>query len=125
MTENPNSGQPNLWPLVECVFIGVKGSRVLDHTTLVDLPGISDTNQVKVNATLDRLRTCVGLWIVTPIGRAIDDITVGSLFSRYEERFRGNIAIICTRSDVDVNLELKKSLEDKGVSTARDQKSRK
>ena len=95
--------------MVNFVSIGLTGSRVLDNLTIADLPGISDTNQVKVNACLDRLRTCDGLWIVAPIARAVDSATIDDLFARYEELFRNNIAIICTGIDDDVSEALLKT----------------
>lgn len=118
VTSSSNDGEPSLWPLVKFVRIGIKGSRILENITIADLPGISDTNQVKVNACLDRLRTCDGLWIVAPISRAVDSVTVDSLFARYEERFRDRIAIICTRTDDDVSRGLAAELEERGHSIA-------
>ena len=98
-----------LW--VKCVRIGVIGSRVLENVTIADLPGVSDTNQVKVNACLDHLRNCDALWIVVPCLRAVDSTTVDHLFGKYEERFRGKIAIVCTRTDDGVDKHLAARLE--------------
>ena len=110
LSSEEDHDEPSLWPFVKLVRIGVKGSRVLDNVTIADLPGISDTNQVKVNACLDHLRTCECLWIVAPIARAIDNSTVDSLVARFQERFKHKMAIICTRSDDDITKSLTQEL---------------
>ena len=43
--------EPSLWPLVDQVDIGIRGSRVLQHLTIGDLPGLSETNKLRVRAT--------------------------------------------------------------------------
>ncbi|KAI5368171.1 hypothetical protein Slin15195_G033050 [Septoria linicola] len=118
--------QPTLWPLVKFVRVGVRCSRVLEHVSLADLPGISDTNAFKVNAANDCLRQCDGLWIVAPIGRAANNTTVGNLFSKYEESFRENIAIICTRAEDDISPALASHYEtEKQTSAAYDKAANK
>lgn len=39
--EGPIEEEPALWPLVEHVRKGIKGSRILEHVELLDLPGKS------------------------------------------------------------------------------------
>jgi len=111
----PRNKEAALWPLVKYVSIGIKGSRVLENVTIADLPGINDTNQVKVNACLEHLRECDGLWIVAQIARASDNSNVNNMFWRFEERFRGKIAIVCTRIDDDIGPALARDLEEKKV----------
>jgi len=92
--------EPSLWPLLRHVTIGVRNSRVLDKVTLVDLPGISDTNQSRVELTYEFIRSCNYIWIVAPIGRVVDDATVFQLLSRYGKvSSKGMLCVICTHSD--------------------------
>lgn len=106
----------SIWPLVKHVTIAVKDSRVLENVTIADLPGISDTDVLKVNSTLDYMRTCQAVWIVAPINRIVTSTTVDTLLRKYEERYRGKINIIATRCDDDVNSSLALHLKDKGVN---------
>lgn len=99
MTSKPRYTEPSLWPLVHKVSIGIKDSRVLQNITLADLPGVSDTNQIRVNSTFEYLTTCDHLWIVSRIDRIVTDPSVTSLVQRYAERFAGKITLIGTRSD--------------------------
>jgi GTPase SAR1 family protein len=95
--------EPSLWPLLRHVSIGVRGSRVLEHVTLVDLPGISDTNQSRVELTHEFIRSCNYIWIVVSIIRAMDDGTLFQLLSRYGQvSSKGMVSVICTRSDDDI-----------------------
>lgn len=89
--------EPSLWPLLRHVSIGVRDSRVLEKVTLVDLPGISDTNQSRVELTHEFIRSCRYIWIVAPISRAVDDATVFQILSRYGKIFK--LCVICTHSD--------------------------
>jgi GTPase SAR1 family protein len=91
--------EPSLWPLLRHVVIGVRASRVLEKVTLIDLPGISDTNQSRVELTHDFIGSCDYIWIVAPISRAVDDATVFQLLSRYGKHFKGMLCVICTHSD--------------------------
>jgi GTPase SAR1 family protein len=91
--------EPSLWPLIGHVSIGVRDSRVLEKVTLVDLPGISDTNESRVELTHEFIGSCDYIWIVAPISRAVDDATVFQLLSRYGKLFKGMLCVICTHSD--------------------------
>ena len=89
--------EASLWPLLRHVTIGVRDSRVLEKVTLINLPGISDTNQSRVELTHDFIRSCNYIWIVAPISRAVDDATVFQLLSRYGKIDK--LCVICTHSD--------------------------
>jgi hypothetical protein len=91
--------EPSLWPLLRHVSIGVRDSRVLRKVTLVDLPGISDTNESRVETTHGFIGSCDYIWIVAHISRAVDDATVFQLLSRYGKLFKGMLCVICTHSD--------------------------
>ncbi|KAM3423220.1 hypothetical protein BST61_g669 [Cercospora zeina] len=115
-TSSPS--EPNLWPLVMFVRIGIRRSRILQYASITDLPGISDTNAVKVNVANAYIRQCDGLWIVAPISRAVNSTTVDSLYAKYAERFQDSIAIICTRSEDEINPKLAEHYESEGCTTA-------
>ncbi|KAK6437017.1 hypothetical protein LTR95_006792 [Oleoguttula sp. CCFEE 5521] len=93
------SGVPGLWPLAQRVRLYVKGSRVLDRVTLVDLPGISDTNQARVDITQEYIKTCDYLWATADVARVADDRTVFQLLSRYALPFEGKVWVIPTHTD--------------------------
>lgn len=99
MTSTGHFEQPALWPLARHVFVGVRGSRVLEKVTLIDLPGISDTNQARVELTHEYIKGCDYVWVVAPISRVVDDATVYQLLSRYGKAFKGMICVICTHSN--------------------------
>jgi hypothetical protein len=63
------------------------------------LPGISDTNEARVELTHDFIKTCDYIWVVAPLDRIADDSAVNQLFSRYAKPFKGNICVICTHTD--------------------------
>ncbi|THW75242.1 hypothetical protein D6D19_04170 [Aureobasidium pullulans] len=93
------SDKPSLWPIVRKVSIGVRGPRILEHAILADLPGVSDTNRIRVRASRSYLLTSDYLWIVSPIGRCATDTSVDNLMYEFGDRFKGRLAIICTKTD--------------------------
>jgi len=97
---NASADSPQLWPLVKDVAVGIKDIRILQHVTIVDLPGLSDTCQVRANACFDALRDCDALWIIHDIERRIvASPRVDSLRQRYKNRFAGSITIVGTCID--------------------------
>lgn len=103
VTEAVDNDEASPWPLVKQVTIGVRGSRMLESCVLVDMPGISDTNQVRVDATQQFLTQCDHLVVVARVGRVIDDPAVSSLLQRYGKAMAGNITIVSTMSDDNIN----------------------
>ncbi|KAK4990768.1 hypothetical protein LTR50_002304 [Elasticomyces elasticus] len=93
---------PSLWPLAKKISVGIKDCHILENLTLVDLPGVDDTNEVRVNATHEYLRSCDALWIVARIDRIITNRDLDNMLERYAERFGENLAVVATRSD-DIN----------------------
>ncbi|CZT23891.1 uncharacterized protein RCC_09606 [Ramularia collo-cygni] len=106
--------KPALWPLVRYVGIGVRGSRVLENVTIVDLPGISDTNNVRVELSKQHIKLCDYLWVVAPVKRVVDDGSVYNILAMYGQRFKGKVAVICTHADESVDRKLANHLEDSG-----------
>ena len=105
---------PALWPLVRKVRIGIEGPRILEYIVLVDLPGLDDTNQIRVNTSYDTMRSCDTIWVVTKIARAITDTTVDYLLMRYGRSFK--MVVICTGTDENIDPGLATHLESEGQS---------
>jgi hypothetical protein len=115
LMESTTYDESTLWPLVKQVNIGVRGSKVLDKHTIADLPGISDTNQVRVKATYEHIDQCNEIWVVGRTGRIITDILVDSLLQRYGMANEGRVAVVATKADENANSrELVMELRRKG-----------
>lgn len=100
-TEDPNFREPSKWPLVKSIRVGILGPPILNYATFVDLPGVDDTNQIRVNAAHDAMRSCKSIWIVASIGRVITDKDVERMLSRYGTSY--DIAVVCTKSDLGLD----------------------
>ena len=83
LMESATYDESTLWPFVKKISIGVRGSRILERHTIADLPGVSDTNQVRVNSTYEHIDQCNEIWIVGRSGRIITDDAVDGLLQRY------------------------------------------
>ncbi|KAF7192035.1 hypothetical protein HII31_06680 [Pseudocercospora fuligena] len=107
----------SLWPLVKTVRIGLKGIRVLDYVVLVDWPGADDTNQLRANASADRIYDCDELWIVSSAARICSEPTVMGMLARYG----GTIpcSVICTQIDANRDDELAAEMKRQGYDTKR------
>uniref|UniRef100_UPI003AAF7544 nuclear GTPase SLIP-GC-like n=1 Tax=Centroberyx gerrardi TaxID=166262 RepID=UPI003AAF7544 len=93
------------WPLVKCVTIKVPNvTDLLEHVTLVDLPGSGDCNKSRDEMWKEIVGSCSTVWIVTDINRAaskkepweILDNTISLMGNGGECR---SISFICTKSD--------------------------
>ncbi|KAK5133363.1 hypothetical protein LTR08_007797 [Meristemomyces frigidus] len=114
LSEVSDYDEPTLWPLVKKVKWGVRGSRILDNFDIADLPGISDTNQVRVNATFEHIDLCNHVWCVSRAGRIVSDLVVDGLLGRYGVPFDGNVAVIATKSDENISHELALDMRRRG-----------
>ncbi|KAI6808123.1 hypothetical protein KC332_g13506 [Hortaea werneckii] len=104
--------EPTLWPLVKKVRIGIEGPRILQYITLVDLPGLDDTNRVRVDASYEIMNKCDAIWIVAKIDRAITETGVDSLLMRYGKEYK--MVMICTGTDDNIDAGLASYLEGEG-----------
>ena len=115
LMESTTYDESTLWPLVKQVSIGVRCSKVLDKHTIADLPGISDTNQVRVKATYEHIDRCNEIWVVGRTSRILTDPLVDSLLQRYGMAHEGRVAVVATKSDENASgRELVKYLRMKG-----------
>ncbi|KAI6870639.1 hypothetical protein KC338_g2956 [Hortaea werneckii] len=109
---NSQFKEPTLWPLVKKVRIGIQGPRILQYITLVDLPGLDDTNRVRVDASYEIMNNCEAIWVVAKIDRAITETGVDSLLMRYGKLYK--MVMICTGTDDNIDAGLASYLEGEG-----------
>uniref|UniRef100_A0A8P4G836 Dynamin N-terminal domain-containing protein n=1 Tax=Dicentrarchus labrax TaxID=13489 RepID=A0A8P4G836_DICLA len=98
------------WPLVKCVTIRVPSNDLLQHVTLVDLPGNGDRNKSRDEMWKEVVGRCSTVWIVTDINRAAAETEPWEILERTCS-LMGNggqcqkIHFICTKSDVIEDLD--------------------
>lgn len=114
ITEGSDPEEPAPWPLVKHVSVKVRGPRVLDHYILVDMPGISDTNEVRVSATQQFLKECDHLIVVARAGRVTTDTVVRTILQKYGKSHDGNVMVVCTKSDENVDHKVAIEMENLG-----------
>lgn len=73
---------------------------------------MSDTNKIRVNATLEHIRKCQALWYVVTVIRPCTDPDLDHAISCYAERFPGTFTVIVTKIDQDVTDGLAYHLRD-------------
>ncbi|KAM6904707.1 nuclear GTPase SLIP-GC-like [Xenentodon cancila] len=98
------------WPLVKCVTLRVPKNDLLQHVTLVDLPGNGDRNKSRDQMWKGIVGNCSTVWIVTEINRAASEQEsweilngAASLLGNGGEFQR--IHIICSKSDLTEDLD--------------------
>uniref|UniRef100_A0A8C6UUD0 Dynamin N-terminal domain-containing protein n=2 Tax=Neogobius melanostomus TaxID=47308 RepID=A0A8C6UUD0_9GOBI len=99
---NPSS--PLYWPVVKCVTIKVPNNHLLNHVTLVDLPGTGDRNKTRKDMWKEMLSSCGTVWIVTDMTRPESDEEPWKILqSACSIMGNGgecrNIRFICTKAD--------------------------
>ncbi|XP_051797493.1 nuclear GTPase SLIP-GC-like [Acanthochromis polyacanthus] len=93
------------WPLVKCVTVKVPNNDLLQHVTLVDLPGNGDRNKSRDKMWKVIVGDCSTVWIVTEINRAASEKEPWEILTSTCS-LMGNggqcqqIHFICTKSDV-------------------------
>ncbi|XP_030262453.1 nuclear GTPase SLIP-GC-like isoform X2 [Sparus aurata] len=93
------------WPLVKCVTVRVPKNRLLQHVTLVDLPGTGDRNKSRDEMWKEVIGSCSIVWIVTDINRAASEKEPWEILERTCS-LMGNggqcqqIHFICTKTDL-------------------------
>ncbi|XP_012776815.2 nuclear GTPase SLIP-GC isoform X1 [Maylandia zebra] len=103
--EEGNEGKKWFWPLVKCVTVRVPNKSLLQHVTLVDLPGNGDCNKSRDQMWKGILGDCSTVWIVTEINRAASEKEAWEILESVSSLI-GNggecqqIHFICTKSDL-------------------------
>lgn len=80
------------------------------------IPGITDTNKLRIDATHESIRKCQALWYVAGVDRICTDPDLERTMADYAERFRGTFTIVVTKIDEGVSNELANELRTKGQS---------
>ncbi|KAG7466699.1 hypothetical protein JOB18_026811 [Solea senegalensis] len=92
------------WPLVKCVTLRVPGNDLLQHVTIVDLPGTGDRNKSRDKMWKEIVGNCSTVWIVTETTRATAEKEPWEILENASS-LMGNggecqhIHFICTKSD--------------------------
>ncbi|XP_033998838.1 nuclear GTPase SLIP-GC-like isoform X2 [Trematomus bernacchii] len=92
------------WSLVKCVTFRVPNNRLLQHVTLVDLPGNGDRNKSRDRMWKKLVGSCSTVWIVAEINRAASEKESWEILEE-SCSLMGNggecqqIHFICTKSD--------------------------
>ncbi|KAM6905311.1 nuclear GTPase SLIP-GC-like [Xenentodon cancila] len=98
------------WPLVKCVTVKVPHNDLLQHVTLVDLPGNGDRNKSRDQMWKGIVGNCSTVWIVTEINRAASEQESWEIL-KGAASLLGNggkcqrIHFICTKSDFIEDLD--------------------
>lgn len=96
--------EQEFWPLLKVVRLYVKTDTLSTGAVLVDLPGVADSNAARAAVAEGYMKQCTGLWIVSPINRAVDDKAaknlLGSTFRRqlkYDGTYSA-VTFICSKT---------------------------
>jgi hypothetical protein len=96
--------EQGFWPLIKVVRLYVKADALSTGAVLVDLPGVADSNAARAAVAEGYMKQCTGLWIVSPINRAVDDKAaknlLGSTFRRqlkYDGTYSA-VTFICSKT---------------------------
>ncbi|XP_033998828.1 nuclear GTPase SLIP-GC-like isoform X4 [Trematomus bernacchii] len=93
------------WPLVKCVTVRVPKNRLLQHVTLVDLPGNGDCNKSRDRMWKKVVGSCSTVWIVAELNRVASEKEFWEILEE-SCSLMGNggecqqIHLICTKSDI-------------------------
>ncbi|XP_035763962.1 nuclear GTPase SLIP-GC-like [Neolamprologus brichardi] len=103
--EEGNEGKKWFWPLVKCVTVRVPNKPLLQHVTLVDLPGNGDCNKSRDQMWKGILGNCSTVWIVTEINRAASEKEAWEILESVSSLIGNSgkcqqIHFICTKSDL-------------------------
>ncbi|XP_029913406.1 LOW QUALITY PROTEIN: nuclear GTPase SLIP-GC-like [Myripristis murdjan] len=104
-TRNDKRLETLYWPLVKCVTIKVpKVNDLLEHITLVDLPGNGDCNNSRDEMWKECVGSCSTVWIVSETNRAASEREAWEILENTIS-LMGNggecqrLMFICTKSD--------------------------
>ncbi|CAG5158211.1 uncharacterized protein ALTATR162_LOCUS5040 [Alternaria atra] len=121
-TKTTKNTEMEYWPLIKVVRIYTKSPALSTGTVIVDLPGVHDSNAARAAVAQGYLKHCSGLWIVAPIGRAVDDkaakTLLGGSFKRQLKCDGGfsSVTFICSKTDDISVTEAINSLELDGTA---------
>jgi hypothetical protein len=93
------------WPLIKKVTLYLNSPAIQSGVSLIDLPGVGDTNSARSEQASKYLSRCDAIWIVADIVRAeTDDVAIGLLSKAMKRELLMDglynaATFICTRTD--------------------------
>lgn len=108
------------WPMIDHVRLYVRHPLLQNGLVLVDIPGMFETNQARVENADNYLQKCSAVMIMTPAARSNSDAAQDSLASRalrkvqFDQRL-DSVLYVCTKSDA---LDLEDALDELDVPEA-------
>ena len=100
---------PSLWPLVRTVKVNLRAAILKHGLVVADLPGLSDTNKIRISQSQRYTRNCAFIFIVAPIARVQTNNQVEKRLVEALAPHGTKKALICTQTD---NMTLKVQLRD-------------
>ncbi|KAK3671101.1 hypothetical protein LTR78_009062 [Recurvomyces mirabilis] len=100
--------QASLWPFISHIKFGLD-NRLLQHgISLLDVPGLSDTNRIRVSNAMRHLQRCTHGMVVAEVSRSEDEGFIRTSFVKgFHERGSGRTMGIFTYADeIDENTEV-------------------
>ncbi|XP_062264510.1 nuclear GTPase SLIP-GC-like isoform X2 [Platichthys flesus] len=111
-----DDGVRQYWPLVECMTVRLPNKDLLQHVTLVDIPGNGDRNKTRNNMWKKMVGSCSTVWILAETNRAVAEKEAWEILQNANS-LMGNggecqrIDFICTKSD-DVGVHSEADVRD-------------
>ncbi|KAF3769892.1 hypothetical protein M406DRAFT_249014 [Cryphonectria parasitica EP155] len=107
-----------IWPLIKIVRIYCHAPMLSTGLTIIDLPGIEDSNTARCSVAEDYLSEANGIFVVAPIQRAVDNKSAKDLLGKsfrtqilMDNNF-SNVVFVCTKTD-DINFKESQKSHDK------------
>lgn len=110
LTDQPLGESFALSPVVKKVIIRLRGPRLLDFWTVIDLPGLNDSYKLRVDSTNEYISECDHLALVDSLGRISSKPFVSHSLREYGHDFKDHISVIATMCDTGLDDELVKDL---------------
>lgn len=96
----PVKSQRSPWRLVRMINVHLSARILADGLRLADLPGLSDSDQTRVQSSRDYIKSCSTVVIVHPIPRVTSSDTIEKNLAYCLRTGRGNNTIlVCTKTD--------------------------
>lgn len=87
--------------------IGLDSPLLAQGIKLSDMPGISDINKTRTQATFEHLLECDVTMVVGPVSRAVTDTTIHNSLHDAKKRRRGkSVIMVATKTDVSIPTRL-------------------
>lgn len=104
----PKNKECSLWPIVKIIRESIAGIPMLKYVSLTDWPGSDDTNQLRANASAQRIYDCDEIWVVSSADRVATDPAATVNLIRYGQTIP--CVLICTAFDDKIDNALAEEL---------------